>query len=60
VCASWTQNGLDQKRAASLFAYAGRCHAKNCDNGENEADDFKLLRCGEPHVWSPPAPIMLF
>ena len=26
----------------------------------DEADDLKLLRCGEPHVWSPPSPIMLF
>jgi hypothetical protein len=25
----------------------------------DEADDLKLLRCGEPHVWSPPSPIML-
>ena len=26
----------------------------------DEADDLKLLRCGESHVWSPPSPIMLF
>src|SRR4029077_2023125 len=26
----------------------------------DEADDLKLLRCREPHVWSPPSPIMLF
>src|SRR6476619_4666932 len=26
----------------------------------DEADDLKFLRCGEPHVWSPPSPIMLF
>jgi hypothetical protein len=25
----------------------------------DEADDLKLLRCGKPHVWSPPSPIML-
>src|SRR6476646_2325694 len=25
----------------------------------DEADDLKLLRCGEPHVWSPPSPVML-
>ena len=26
----------------------------------DEANDLKLLRCGEPHVWSPPSAIMLF
>ena len=26
----------------------------------DQADGLKVLRCGEPHVWSPPFPIMLF
>src|SRR5262247_2230262 len=26
----------------------------------DEVDDLQLLGCGEPHVWSPPSPIMLF
>ena len=37
VFALWTYNDLHQKRAASLFAQAGRCHAKHGDDGKNDS-----------------------
>ena len=45
VFALWTYNDLHQKRAASLFAQAGRCHAENSDDGPSLYQYLLLITC---------------